>query len=585
MITREFNLYLHAGHSIPLVINVNQYDRGESWVFTLFNSDGTQYTPSSGAIVGIKSDNLGIINTATVDSQGRVVVAETQQMTAAVGKAVFELVIDDGTHGTANFVVLVEPKPGDNADLSESDISMIEEAIEAASTIKPYGSPLVASTVAGMTDHEKVYVYVGSETGYTSGNWYYWNGSAWASGGVYNSVAVQTDTTLAISGMAADAKKTGDEISDLKSQINALGGGVPTSVRQAIYAILDGVGYEESDDYNDELATILSWAQTVTVLTLSASTLSLSGNTPQTLTASTTPAGGVVTWESSDPAVATVNNGVVTGASNGSCIITARCGDLTATCAVTVSGIVTYTITNTLTHVTSNNNAVSAGENTPYTATLTAEAGYTILTVTVTMGGDDITSTVYSNGVITISAVTGNVVITATASDTVIYHLENAVFTGDSSERIGTGIKPLSVDRDFTIAFELTRDGTYTNDSYVFQCMESSSPYWGAKFQIPTNSASYEAILFGATQKLTNYSSAYAGPLKVVIRHTANATSCEVKLRTTGAVGTYTVGSSIKTITNNLYIGGNDYKGTINSFTWYSYRFSDNETDAFLGVS
>ena len=217
MITRNFNLYLNAGHSVPLVINVNQYDSGEQWVFTLYNSDGTQYTPSTGAIVGIKSDGLGIINTGSVDSDGRVVINETQQMTAAVGKAVFELMVDNQTHGTANFIVLVEPKPGDNADLSETDISMIEQAIEAASAIKPYGSPLVASTVAGMTDHDKVYVYVGSETGYTSGNWYYWDGSAWTSGGVYNSVAVQTDTTLTLSGVAADAKKTGDEISELKS--------------------------------------------------------------------------------------------------------------------------------------------------------------------------------------------------------------------------------------------------------------------------------------------------------------------------------------------------------------------------------
>ena len=222
MITREFNLYLHAGHSIPLVINANQYDHGEQWLFKLFNSDGTQYVPSSGAIVGIKSDNLGIINSGSVDTQGRVVINETQQMTAAVGKAVFELVIDDGTHGTANFVVLVEPKPGDNADLSETDISMIEQAIEAASTIKPYGSPLVASTVAGMTDHDKVYVYVGSETGYTSGHWYYYDGDSWEDGGVYNSVAVQTDTTLALSGVAADSKKVGDEINDLKSEIDQI---------------------------------------------------------------------------------------------------------------------------------------------------------------------------------------------------------------------------------------------------------------------------------------------------------------------------------------------------------------------------
>lgn len=50
-----------------------------------------------------------------------------------------------------------------------------------------YGAPLVASTAAGMTDQTRVYVYTGSESGYVSGNWYYWNGTAWTSGGVYNS--------------------------------------------------------------------------------------------------------------------------------------------------------------------------------------------------------------------------------------------------------------------------------------------------------------------------------------------------------------------------------------------------------------
>ena len=245
MITREFNLYLHAGHSIPLVINANQYDHGEQWLFKLFNSDGTQYVPSSGAIVGIKSDNLGIINSGSVDTQGRVVINETQQMTAAVGKAVFELVIDDGTHGTANFVVLVEPKPGDNADLSETDISMIEQAVEAASTIKPYGSPLVASTVAGMTDHDKVYVYVGSETGYTSGHWYYYDGDSWEDGGVYNSVAVQTDTTLTLSGAAADSAKVGQELSDLKSQIES-GAGFDVTAKTALLDLLAKATYGDA---------------------------------------------------------------------------------------------------------------------------------------------------------------------------------------------------------------------------------------------------------------------------------------------------------------------------------------------------
>ena len=77
------------------------------------------------------------------------------------------------------------------------------------------GTPLQAATAAAMTDHDKIYVYTGSETGYTSGNWYYWNGSAWTSGGVYNSQALQTDPTLSVAGMAADAAACGD----LKNQM------------------------------------------------------------------------------------------------------------------------------------------------------------------------------------------------------------------------------------------------------------------------------------------------------------------------------------------------------------------------------
>lgn len=53
-----------------------------------------------------------------------------------------------------------------------------------------YGSPLVATTAASMTQTHRVYVYVGNEAGYVPGNWYYYNGSAWVSGGTYNSTTV-----------------------------------------------------------------------------------------------------------------------------------------------------------------------------------------------------------------------------------------------------------------------------------------------------------------------------------------------------------------------------------------------------------
>lgn len=63
------------------------------------------------------------------------------------------------------------------------------------------------------------------------------------------------------------------------------------------------------------------------------------------------PAGAAeITWESEDPSVATVENGVVTGVKEGTTTITAKCGDLTAVCKVTVTGVHTpdpseYTIT------------------------------------------------------------------------------------------------------------------------------------------------------------------------------------------------------------------------------------------------
>lgn len=81
-------------------------------------------------------------------------------------------------------------------------------------------------------------------------------------------------------------------------------------------------------------------------------------------------------------------------------------------------GGVTVTVTNTLTHVTNSNTSATAYKGGSYAGTLTAEDGYTISSVTVTMGGTDITATAYDSGTkkINIANVTGNIVVTATAT-------------------------------------------------------------------------------------------------------------------------------------------------------------------------
>lgn len=52
------------------------------------------------------------------------------------------------------------------------------------------GSPLVASSTAGMTDTSRVYVNT------SDGHWYYWNGSAWTDGGVYQSTGLANDSVF-----------------------------------------------------------------------------------------------------------------------------------------------------------------------------------------------------------------------------------------------------------------------------------------------------------------------------------------------------------------------------------------------------
>ena len=76
-----------------------------------------------------------------------------------------------------------------------------------------------------------------------------------------------------------------------------------------------------------------------------------------------------------------------------------------------------YTITNNLTYCTTNNKAQHIDANTKYSATITANSGYTLSTITVIMGGSDVTSSVVNNNTITINSVTGNVVITAKATE------------------------------------------------------------------------------------------------------------------------------------------------------------------------
>ena len=103
---------------------------------------------------------------------------------------------------------------------------------------------------------------------------------------------------------------------------------------------------------------------------------------------------------------------IITASSNN---ISSKKIDITIT-NVDIQPIDTYTIIKNLSNCSCSNNTSIVNSGASYSATISANSGYQLGTVTITMGGKDITNTAYSNGNISISNVTGNIVITANAT-------------------------------------------------------------------------------------------------------------------------------------------------------------------------
>lgn len=151
--------------------------------------------------------------------------------------------------------------------------------------------------------------------------------------------------------------------------------------------------------------------------------------------------------------------------------------NVTGNIVITATAITIYTIVNTLSNCTSNNSASRIEENSVYTATITANDGYILKNITVTMGGNDITSSAVSGNTITISSITGNIIITATADIanllpplaqwTKSSGITSANFTGDYSVAI-TSNAPWE-------SLSTTVSGLVKGDNITFSCSSISS--------------------------------------------------------------------------------------------------------------
>ena len=161
----------------------------------------------------------------------------------------------------------------------------------------------------------------------------------------------------------------------------------------------------------------------------------------------------------------------------------------------------TYSVTNNITNCVTSNSSTFVLKNSSYTAILTPNIGYTLDTVTVTMGGVDITSTAYESTTKTISInnATGNIVITASCTmtgDNTIYELSEPTTFNGTSDYIDTNIQLFSssnVNMDWTMLLDFTSN-TAEDNKVILHCMRESSPYPGMVIQ-SSSSGSFRIVL------------------------------------------------------------------------------------------
>ena len=216
-----YSVDLVPGGIFP-VIKMSQNDVGRVIEISL-TSSSQKYPIPSGAAVYLtmqgrswnSEDNPDVI--AFADEV--VTITTDGDMTAKAGKNMAKIrIAESGTDiGTALMMFDIEYDPyelsgGEDESEKATNAQKIETLRRLVNGLASGAPPTAASTDDMDADVSTVYINT------TDGNWYYWDGSAWQIGGQYGGAV--TDTTLSISGAAADAEAVGDAISNITIEVD-----------------------------------------------------------------------------------------------------------------------------------------------------------------------------------------------------------------------------------------------------------------------------------------------------------------------------------------------------------------------------
>ena len=409
-------------------VYLSQYDVGRQIAFLLYDEDGA-YTPASGATAKIRAtkpsgfafDVAGTISGNTVT----VTITETMSAESGIFPAEIRITKDSDIIGTANFLWNVERSthPDGTVD-GNTEAKGLMQAIMAA--ISDAEQAAADARDAGMSDDIKQALL----NCFAHVAWIDDQGQAYYDAlcdALYPPIPA-TAITLNKSTLKMTTLNSTETLVATVTPADTTDSVVWTSSDPTV-ASVDQTGTVTAVAYGS--ATITAKAGSVTA-TCSCAVVSLSSisavftqgthtvYSDDTLDSLKPYLVVTATYSDSSTAVVPDSDYTLSGTLTvGTSTITVTYGEETDTFTVTVTqAIPHYAIVNNLTHTSSSNaGTTTVDEGDSYSTSIGVEIGYTLDSVTVTMGGVDITSSVYNSGTqqIVISSVTGNVVITAIA--------------------------------------------------------------------------------------------------------------------------------------------------------------------------
>lgn len=331
-ITLSGTATLEVGGTTTLIVNVSPeeaankevtWSSSDTGVATIDSSTGfiTAVAPGDVTITATAKDGSNVSGSHTI----KVSAPNVAVTSVALGKTSLELAVD----GTYTLTATVKPDNASNTAVtwSSSDETIAKVDSTGKVTAVKAGNATITATANSDTNIK-------------------------ASCTVTVSAATVAVTSVTLDKTNLELAVNGTYI--LKATVapnNASNKEVTWSSSDATVAKVDGDGKVTAlkdgtatitvtaKDGSEKTASCKVTVSNVSAITLDKTSLELAVNGTHTLVATTTPTGAPVTWTSSDATIAKVENGKVTALKDGTATITAKAGDKTATCKVTVGTV------------------------------------------------------------------------------------------------------------------------------------------------------------------------------------------------------------------------------------------------------